>query len=326
MQTRSVWTPKWALAREAATKARRCLLRGSWGATGRRGFVWRRGCCKQVAEAGQKWQNRQKESSAVGPSPGCSPRPCGRQAASLIEPPERSGPVRNETVRRRRAARRFAVAWQTGRAATGAGASSSSSSSERGQGHRFGSRPTRGSSTGPCGRWGLWGLIWLSALGASEKQRTNARSGSSVPSACTQCTCTTKLQVVCCLPVAYLTRHDHRPSGLRLVAEQARASKAEGGREGQGRCRRQRRCRRVSPPRTMQPPGTWPCCGIKPTEIGWMCSIDPATADKRCWRATGDNHREPPRPVPTARCNCDSQQCLLRRGSRVGCGGQQASR
>lgn len=62
---------------------------------------------------------------------------------------------------------------------------------------------------------------------ASEKQRINARSGSNIPSARTQCTCTTKLQVVCCLPVAYLTRHEHRPSGLRLVAEQARASKAE---------------------------------------------------------------------------------------------------
>lgn len=51
---------------------------------------------------------------------------------------------------------------------------------------------------------------------------------------------------------------------------------------------------------TMQPAGTWPLCGIKPTEIGWMCSIAPATADKRCWRAYSDNHRESPRPVPTA--------------------------
>lgn len=80
----------------------------------------------------------------------------------------------------------------------------------------------------------------------------------------------------------------------------------------------------------MQPPGTWPCCGIKPTEIGWMSSIDPATADQRCWRATSDNHREAPphlaqSPPPTApchcHCHCDSQ-CLLHRGSWVECGEQ----
>lgn len=80
----------------------------------------------------------------------------------------------------------------------------------------------------------------------------------------------------------------------------------------------------------MQPAGTWLCCGIKPTEIGWMCSIDPATADKRCWRATSDNHREPPRllaqsPPPTAHCHCHCHcyiQCLLHRGSWVECGGR----
>lgn len=78
----------------------------------------------------------------------------------------------------------------------------------------------------------------------------------------------------------------------------------------------------------MQPPGTWPCCGIKPTEIGWMRSIDPATADRRCWRASSDNHRElPPHlalsPPPTAHCHCHCySQCLLHRGSWVGCGEQ----
>lgn len=58
-----------------------------------------------------------------------------------------------------------------------------------------------------------------------------------------------------------------------------------------------------------------------------MCSIDPATTDKRCWLATGDNHREPLRPVPTDRRPLPLLQsiinCLLHRGLRVECGGRQ---
>lgn len=104
-----------------------------------------------------------------GPSPGwClwSPRPCGRQAASLIEPAKRSGLVRNETVRRRRAARRFAVTRRAGTRAN------SSSSDERPRAFiSFGSRPTRGSTD-----WSVWpvGVLGFD-LGAPRRRSASAR-------------------------------------------------------------------------------------------------------------------------------------------------------
>lgn len=93
------------------------LLRGSWGSIDRRGFVSRRECWKQtgrLAEAEQNWQNRQKESGAVGPLAWLVSTTMWPSSRQPHQPPKRSGPVRNETVRRRRAARRFAMTRTAG--------------------------------------------------------------------------------------------------------------------------------------------------------------------------------------------------------------------